>query len=64
VGGLATAGLAVLYLLSDTQGFRLAARLVFHSILMVPLIPLLWVSGWAMRAAGAIHVWIGRDRRR
>ena len=60
VGGLAATGLAVLYLLSDTPGFRLAAQLVFHSLLMVPLIPLLWIAGWGMRAIGAIHVRVGR----
>jgi hypothetical protein len=64
VGGLATIGLVALYLLSDTPGFRLAARLVFHSILMVPMIPVLWVTGWAMRAAGAIQVWTGSDEHR
>jgi NTE family protein len=52
--------LAVLYLKGDARGFRLLSRIVFGSLLYVPLIPVLYVGGWLMVGVGSLHVRLGR----
>ncbi|HVS86475.1 MAG TPA: patatin-like phospholipase family protein [Gaiellaceae bacterium] len=60
--GLAAA--AALYLNAGTHGLRLLSRILLGTVPYLPLIPLLFVAGVAMRFVGWIHVRTGRVRAR